>query len=173
TTWISKLEDQRLTVMFGRLNRGEGRRAKIFFAIGPHAPDGLQWRVRATGRYEGDRGNRVHSNHTTLTINGEEANTEPQVTVAPDTVQMGGSIVFQVRNYFPKEQIFTWINAPNGDVLESNLAGRTDANGATDLHFSTRKLAPGAYTMVVYGNSSEITTVVPFVVTAEEAAQAP
>jgi hypothetical protein len=163
TTWISELKEAELTVMFGRVNRGEERRARLFFEIGPNAPDGLQVRVRASGRYEGDDA-RYHSTYVTLTVGGQEDAPEPQVTVEPSATAPGGRLVFQVRNYFPREQVFTWINAPDGRVLETGLSGQVSAAGETNLSFDTRKLQPGAYTMVVFGKSSEITTVVPFTI---------
>lgn len=164
TTWVSALGETELTVMFGRLNRGEERRAKLFFEVGPNAPDGLEVRVRATGRYEGDGSARFHSTYVTLTVGGQDTAPEPSVTVEPAVTPAGGRLVFQVRNYFPREQIFTWLNALGGSVLETNVASQADARGETSLTFDTRKLQPGEYSMVVFGNSSQITTVVPFTV---------
>jgi hypothetical protein len=160
-TWVSSLGQDTLTVMFGRLNGGEDRRAKIFFEIGPDAPDGMQLRVRAVARYEGDQDEKVRSNYTTLAVGGQENDTAPQVTVEPAAAPAGTRLTFHVHNYFPDEKIFTWINAAAG-VLESDLAGVAGEDGDTALALNTGKLKPGAYSLVVYGESSTITTVVPF-----------
>jgi uncharacterized repeat protein (TIGR01451 family) len=163
TTWISEVSQDRLTVMFGRLNGGQDRRAKIFFQIGPDAPDGTQVRVRATARFEKDGGSRVHSNYTTLTIGGEAASTAPEASVTPAAVARGGNLAFSVRNYFPAEKLFTWINAPGG-VLKSDLTGVTDGEGVATLRLDTERLRPGSYSLVILGDSSRIELVVPFVV---------
>lgn len=162
-TWVSDLAADRLTVMFGRLNGGQDRRAKIFFQIGPDAPDGLEVRVRATARYEGDRDERVRSNYTTIIVGGQDADTTPHVSVEPAAAAQGAALTFQVRNYFPDEQIFTWINAPGG-VMRSDLTGEADGTGAATLRLNTKKLQPGAYSLVVFGDSSHIETVVPFTI---------
>ena len=163
TTWLSELSDDRLTVMFGRLNRGEGRRAKIYFEIGRDIAEGTQLRIRASGRFDGDLGERAHSNYTTLTIGGQKAATVPTVVAEPTATPKGGRLVFRVQNYSPAEKIFTWINAGSG-VLESGLSGRSSDLGEAELAFSTRKLEPGEYSMVVFGESSKITLVVPFTI---------
>jgi hypothetical protein len=162
-TWISELNADKLTVMFGRLKGGQDRRAKIFFQIGPQAPDGLQVRTRAVGRYEGDGDSRVNSNYTTLTVGGQEASTTPQASVDAPAVARGGKLTFSVQNYFPSEKLFTWINAPNG-VLKSELTSKTDANGAGSLRLDTTRLKPGSYSLVIHGESSRIELVVPFAV---------
>jgi hypothetical protein len=162
-TWLSELGPDKLTVMFGRVNGGEDRRAKIFFQIGPEAPDGLQVRVRAVGRYEGEGDPRVNSNYTTLTVGGQDPNTTPQAVVDAPAVARGGKLTFSVQNYFPSEKLFTWINAPNG-VLKSELTSKTDANGAGSLRLDTTRLKPGSYSLVIHGESSRIELVVPFAV---------
>jgi hypothetical protein len=162
-TWISEVGPEKLTVMFGRLNGGQDRRAKIFFQIGPQAPDGLEVRTRVVGRYENDGGSRVNSNYTTLTIGGQDPNTTPRATLDLAAVARGGKVTFNVQNYFPSEKLFTWINAPNG-VLRSNLTTTTDSSGAGSLRLDTTKLQPGSYSLVIHGDSSRIELVVPFTV---------
>lgn len=160
-TWVSKLDATEITVMFGRLPGGVDRRAKIFFEIGPDAPDGLEVRVRASARFEGDNGEKVRSNYTTLTIGGQAVDSQPAATIDPATAPAGARLTVQVRNYFPDERIATWLNTPDG-VRETKLTGKADESGDTTMALSTSKLAPGSYTLVVYGESSKITIVVPF-----------
>jgi hypothetical protein len=71
---------------------------------------------------------------------------------------------FSVRNYFPEEKIFTWLNAPGG-VIETKLSGQASEEGAAGLDFNTSRLAPGKYSMVLYGETSKTTLVVPFELT--------
>lgn len=160
-TWISELSADKLTVMFGRLPGGEDRRAKIFFEIGKDAPDGLEVRARATARFEGDGDTKVHSNYTTLTIGGQEADTQPAATVEPASAPAGTRLTVRVRSFFPDERISTWLNTPDG-VRETKLSSSADESGDATLELSTAKLAPGSYSLVVYGESSKTTIVVPF-----------
>lgn len=162
-TWVSELTGEQITVMFGRLLAGQNRRAKIFFEVGQSAPDGMQVRVRATGRYEGDRGEKVRSNYTTLVVGGQEVDTSPKVTVDQAAVASGTRLRFAVSNYFPSEKIFTWLNTSSG-VRETKLFTTASDEGAAELLLNTSKLSPGAYSLVVYGESSKISTVVPFTI---------
>jgi hypothetical protein len=149
-TWVSDLSADKLTVMFGRMPGKSDRRAKIFFEIGPDAPDGLEVHVRAVARYEGDRDEKVRSNYTTLTIGGQEVDARPAATVEPASAPAGTRLTVRVRNYFPDERISTWLNAPDG-VRETRLATSADSSGDATMELSTSRLAPGAYTLVVYG----------------------
>jgi hypothetical protein len=59
--------------------------------------------------------------------------------------------------------VFTWLNAPT-EVLATGLADRASEQGDAllDLETAKLKLAPGKYSLVVLGESSKITTVIPF-----------
>jgi hypothetical protein len=162
-TWVREVTARDMTIMFGRLNGGTNRRAKLFFEVAPTMPDGAQVRTRAAARYEGDSDEPARSNTVTLAIAGQTSDTQPSAAATSATAPRGTPLVFSVRNYFPGEKIFTWINAPDG-VRESRLSGQANEQGAAELRLDTRDLPPGAYGLVVYGDSSKTTIVVPFTV---------
>lgn len=164
TSWVMELADDKIVVMFGTLRSGEKREARIFVTVGQGAaPDGQPIRLRAFARYDQDEGQRVRSNETSLTIIGAEADTRPAVVVEPAMAPAGAVFRFSVRNYFPEEKLFTWINAP-GSVLPSGIVGLTSEQGAAVIELQSERLdlKPGLYSFVILGDSSKVTTVTPF-----------
>jgi hypothetical protein len=164
TSWVMEVADEKIVIMFGTLRRGESRDARIFLALnnGPGL-DTAAIRIQALINYDEQSGPRIRSNETTLTIAGAAPDTTPTVTVAPAAAPAGTVFRFTVRNYFPAEKVFTWLNAPT-EVLATGLADRASEQGDAllDLETAKLKLAPGKYSLVVLGESSKITTVIPF-----------
>ncbi|MDZ4718972.1 MAG: hypothetical protein SH847_11020 [Roseiflexaceae bacterium] len=164
TSWVMEVADEKIVIMFGTLRRGEIRDARVFLKLN-NAPglDNAPMRIRASVNYDEHSGSRVRSNETTLTIAGATPDTTPAVSVEPIAGPAGTVFRFTVRNYFPKEKLFTWLNAPNA-VLPSGLADLASEQGETsfDLETAKLKLAPGKYSFVVLGDSSKITTITPF-----------
>ncbi len=167
-TWVEGLDRSAIIVMFGRLNRSERRTATVYVKIGADAPSGLTIDTTARLRHDDDGGEAVKSNRTTIAIVGAPpahgTPTGPHASVAPASAPSGARLMFQIGGYFPQEPISTWLNAPDG-VRETRLSGRTDDHGDLTLTFATAKLAPGSYSMVIYGATSTATVVVPFTMT--------
>lgn len=166
TTWVQELGEDRIIIMFGTLRSGEKREARVFLTVEQGAaPDNAPIRIRATFRYDEDEGQRFRSNETLLTITGTAPDTTPIVTAEPAVAPAGAVIRFSVRNYFPEEKLFTWINAAD-KVLPSGIVARASEQGAAtiDLESARLKLGPGSYSLVVYGDSSTFTTVTPFTI---------
>jgi hypothetical protein len=163
SSWVMELAEDKIVIMFGTLRTGEQREARIFLTVAKDAPDGGAIRVRATARYDEEGDTRVRSNETILRVAGAAADTAPGVAVEPAAGPQGTVFRFSARNYFPEEQIFTWINAAGG-VIPSKLAARATEQGEAvlDLESAKLELAPGRYSLVVYGESSKATVVVPF-----------
>ena len=161
TTWVMEVADDKVVVMFGTLRSGEERTAKLYFVVAPDAPAG-QFTQRATARYDEDEGTRLRSNEVSVTITGgEPAVAQPATRVEPAQGPAGTQFRFLVSNYFPEEKLFTWLNAP-GEVLATDLQGKATEQGSAEFSLDSRTLAPGAYSFVVLGGSSGITTVTPF-----------
>ncbi|GAB4124530.1 MAG: hypothetical protein Fur005_41470 [Roseiflexaceae bacterium] len=160
STWVMELSEERIVIMFGTLRSGEKREARVFLKVEPTASDGVI-KLRTSARYDEDDGQRIRSNETALTIVGTETDTKPAVVVEPAAGPVGTIFRFMVRNYFPEEQIFTWLNTPTG-VAETRLNDRATEQGVATLDLESTKLAPGSYSLVVYGATSKITMVVPF-----------
>lgn len=164
TTWVMEVAEDKIVIMFGTLRRGETRDARVFLMLNTTPGlDNAPLRIRASINYDEHSGSRIRSNETTLTITGSATETKPFVTVEPAAGPAGSVFRFAVHNYFPEEKLFTWLNAPEA-VLPSGLTERTTEQGEATLDLATAKLklAPGKYSLVVLGDSSKITTVVPF-----------
>jgi hypothetical protein len=163
SSWVMELSDQQIVIMFGTLRRGDTRTARIFFTIGKTATDGAVLRLRASLRYDEDSGDRLRSNETTFTVKGVTADPKPNVVVEPSQGAAGTIFRFTVRNFYPEEKVFTWINAPEA-VLPSGLNGITSEQGEAqfDLNSAKLKLGPGKYSLVALGGSSKVTIVTQF-----------
>lgn len=160
TTWVMELAEDRIMLMFGTLQPGDKRTAKIYFTVGKELPDGFQIKLRASSRWDNDEGVRVRSNEALLTVAGA-VNTPPRVTIEPAAGPVGTVFIFRVEHYFPQEKVFTWLNTPDG-VLETKLFTSATEQGNAVLEFQSKLLKPGKYSMVIFGDTSKLTTVVPF-----------
>jgi hypothetical protein len=160
TTWVMELSEDQIVVMFGTLRRGEERTAKLFFNVSADAGGG-QFAQRATVRYDEDEGVRVRSNEVHITIGGAQAPVQPHVTIEPLAATPGTRLHVAVDGYYPKEKLFTWLNAAEG-ALATGVQSVASDQGRGEFELDTRKLKPGSYTLVVLGDSSAITTVTPF-----------
>lgn len=162
-TWVSELDNESVTVMFGTLRGGESRRAKLFFKVNATAPDWLEIKMRGTVRWSTKiPDQRVRSNWTTVVVVGQ-ADITPRAVAAPAEGPAGTLFHFTITNYFPTEKIAVWLNTPSG-VQAVDIARLTNDQGNTELELDTHDLAPGEYSLVAYGRTSQITQVAPFAI---------
>jgi hypothetical protein len=106
----------------------------------------------------------VRSNYTVLTVGCQDVDSQPGAAVEPAAAPAGTALTFRARNDFMSERIFTWINLSGGGVRESKLNGVAGEDGSAELRLGAKKLAPGQYSLVIFGESSKSRAFVPFTV---------
>lgn len=162
--WISELTDDRVVITFNNVPSSGEQRIELFFQVAPKLPENLPITVRASGEYRSNGVKQRARSNQVVVYAVSSADVTPQVTVAPQQGQAGTIFTFTIKNYFPKEQVFTWFNTPDGRAIDSGLAGRADGQGTAVYSYDSRPLPPGKYSLVAYGQISKITTLVEFTI---------
>lgn len=71
------------------------------------------------------------------------------------------SITIQGTFFIPKEPVSVWYNMPGGQVVAVNTT-QADETGTATIELEAAGMEPGAYSLVMRGNWSELTGIAPF-----------
>ena len=86
-----------------------------------------------------------------------------QANIDPKAASAGTQFHAHSRGFQSGEPISIWLNTPGGvQALDGSFS--TNSAGEVWPEFSSDGLAPGSYGLVIYGRSSGLTLVVPFVI---------
>ncbi|HEU5088232.1 MAG TPA: hypothetical protein VFT99_12330, partial [Roseiflexaceae bacterium] len=88
----------------------------------------------------------------------------PPTNINPRVASADTTFHAYARGFRAGESVSIWLNGPNGEVIERNGGFAVNDAGETWPEFDSGDLAPGAYTLVVYGRDSAFTAVIPFTV---------
>lgn len=163
-SWVSAISEDAITMMFGKVASNGSKRAWVVFRIKDDAPSGTIT-ARAEARWSGGGDIRVRSDDTAFYVGTAAPISGPAANVTPASGSAGTLLTFAAQRLYPEETLFTWVNAPDGKVLVTDLTGRTAKDGSAQLRYKTDGLAPGDYTMVIFSQVSKVTLVVPFRIT--------
>ncbi len=178
--WVTDLQSDRLRIRFGNFGKGSKRAGTIVFKVRENVPVGSSIRVRGSYEWERDRRDLVG---LTGVDREDQGNTTPEdvvvvaplappiAAVQPTTAPSGATLFFTAARYVPGEAVSFWVNAPGGTVLSVDTLVAASAAGTVSFAY-TAPLANGAYTMVIFGNLSRQTAVVPFTIGTTPAAPA-
>jgi hypothetical protein len=161
--WVSELEDDHVTVTFGRLRADRSRTATIFFRINRVLPDNTVLSMRAAYTWSDERRDDHGSSNWAPVLVGGGNDSAPWVWVRVDPFAgaAGTTHHFFSDRFIPGEGIVTWLNTPDG-VKPLDLHGITDPMGRIWLDFKSTGLRPASYQIVLYGARSNLTGVASF-----------
>jgi hypothetical protein len=159
--WVSKASEGDLVMTFGRIEDDEDRSAIIELAVDPNAPDNTEIDHRADYVWysETDSDSGTTEDFEALIRN---PTVQPSASITPEAGPAGTVFQVQATRFAADEPVITWLNLPGGGVQELDLHGLTDDQGTIRLQYDSSGLAPGAYSMVMYGKESERERVVGF-----------
>jgi len=163
--WVSAVTDDYLDVTFGPIAAGEERTGTIVFRVSEWLPDRTVISMRATYAWSDARdGGGWRSNWAPLLIGrGNESAPWVWLVVDPLGGVPGTTHHFFTDRFIPSEQIYTWLNTPDG-VKPLELRGVADLMGRVWIDFRSSGLRPGSYQLVLYGARSNLTAVATFIV---------
>jgi hypothetical protein len=164
--WVSSIGQNSFTVTFGPLAAGEERLGTVYLKVAGNLADNTVISVRDSFDWSDKRdGGRHHSNWMPVVAANGDADSPwvwlyiNQVSGKPGTVHK-----FFTDRFIPGERVTTWLNLPTGAVKALDLKATADSEGRIWLEFASTGLTPGNYSMVVYGNRSQLTALASFVV---------
>jgi hypothetical protein len=161
--WVSELEDDHVTVTFGRLRADRSRTATIFFRVNRVLPDNTVLSMRASYTWSDERRDDHGSSNWAPVLVGGGNDSAPWVWVRVDPFAgtAGTTHHFFSDRFIPGEGVITWLNTPDG-VKPLNLRGIADPMGRIWLDFKSTGLRPASYQIVLYGARSNLTGVASF-----------
>jgi hypothetical protein len=159
--WVSKASEGDLVMTFGRIEDDEDRSAIIELDVNPNAPDNTEIDHRADYVWysETDSGSGTTEDFEALILN---PTVQPSASITPDAGPAGTVYQIEATRFAPDEPVITWLNLPDGSAKDLDLHGITDNQGTIRLQFDSSGLAPGDYSLVLYGKESERERVVGF-----------
>jgi hypothetical protein len=163
--WVSEVADDYVDVNFGPFAAGEARTGTIVFRVSNWLPDRTVISMRATYEWSDNRnGGGWRSNWAPVLIGGGNESA-PWVWLAVDPLGgfPGTTHHFFTDRFIPSEQIYTWLNTPDG-VKPLSLRGEADLMGRVWIDVESSGLRPGSYQLVLYGGRSRLTAVATFIV---------
>jgi hypothetical protein len=181
--WVSDLSDSRVTLTLMNIGAGKSRSGTILFRVNRPDPGNTSVEVHAKFNwYVNDSAGRL-----VMQGSGSDRGREPLI-VAPDGVLTDPNVIASApqaaidpssggpgtqfrayaRGFQSGERISIWLNTPTGvAAVPHDLTA--NENGEVWPEFSSAGLAPGSYGLVIYGQESTQTLVVPFTVSAAAA----
>jgi hypothetical protein len=163
--WVSEVANDRVTVTFGRLKAGGYRPATLFFRVAGDLADQTVISMRATYTWWDAGGDASWRTNwaPVLVGSGNASASWLWLAVEPVSGRAGTTHHFFSDRFIPQEGIVTWLNTPSG-VEPLDLRGVADSYGRIWLDFRSAGLAPGTYSLVLYGARSNLTAVATFYV---------
>jgi hypothetical protein len=176
--WVSALDGSRVSVTFKDISAGKSRTGRVLFRVNQPAPGNttvdlhakFSWSVDASATTPRRSGSGSTDGDEPLIVAPDGVLTDrsvidsaPQAAIEPRSGGSGSVFRAHASGFRSGERISIWLNTPSGvaDVPHDLVA---NANGEVWPEFSSDSLAPGAYGLVIYGQESTQTLVVPFTV---------
>lgn len=163
--WVSEVTDTSVTLSFGPVAPGEYRVGTLFMRINGTLANNTVLHMRAAYGWGDGRGNGSGTTNWTPLLVGSSSDSAAWVwlTVDPVSGSVGTTHQFFTDRFIPGEGIITWLNTPSG-VKPLDLRGTADSMGRITMPFRSTGLAPGTYSLVLYGARSNLTAVATFYV---------
>jgi hypothetical protein len=163
--WVSAIGPVSFTVTFGPVAANEERRGTVVLQVANNLAQGTVLNTRASYSWSDNRaGGNARSNWAPVLVgNGPADSPWLWLEVKPVSGRAGTVHSFFTDRFIPGETVVTWLNTPDG-VRALSLRGTVDGDGRIRLDFSSQGLKPGNYSMVVYGERSQLTALAAFVV---------
>jgi hypothetical protein len=159
--WVSQVTSDRVVVTFARLESGAACTGTLFFQVNEALADNTVISMRASYEWSDDHGTRSWQTNWAPVLVGGGNDSAPWVWLAIDPVASppGTTHHLFTDRFIPGEGIVTWLNTPSG-VRPLDLRGVADLMGRVWLDFTSEDLAPGTYSLVLYGARSNLTAIV-------------
>lgn len=163
--WISAIETDAITVTFGPLAAGGRRTATLNFHVASNMPNETVIHMRGAHTWSDARsGGSGATNTTPILVGVGNADSAYLWLSATPTAGKAGTVhQFFTDRFIPGEGVIPWLNTPSG-VRPLELRTTADNYGRISLNLATTGLAPGNYSLVVYGARSNLTGVTSFTV---------
>jgi len=181
--WVSDLSDRRVTLTFKNIGAGKSRTGKVLFRVNQPMPGNTSVDLHAKFNWSVDATTSNPSMHGSGSTDGDEPlivapdgvltnpnviDSVPQTAIEPRSGASGTQFRAHASGFKGGERISIWLNTPNGvAAVPHDLIA--NANGEVWPEFSSDNLVPGSYGLVIYGQESTQTLVVPFTVSTSAA----
>jgi hypothetical protein len=176
--WVSSLSSSRVTLTFKDIGAKKSRSGKVFFRVSQPAPGNtsvdvhakFNWYVNDSAGTLIKQGSGSSDGSSPLIVapdgvltNRDVIDSSPRTAIDPISGVVGTRFRAYASGFAGGERISIWLNTPNGvaDVPHDLIA---NDSGEVWPEFASDSLAPGAYSLVIYGQDSTQTLVVPFTV---------
>lgn len=168
TAWVSKVTDTSLTINTGPVGKGETITGTVRFQIRETLARDVALGERLSYMWFDDaRGGEGKGNLPILTTGSGVDNRDVYtLAVSPgDSGGAGSKFTFASNIFASNEPVSVWYNLPDASVRAVGVF-LADADGKLSVTFTAPgTLAPGAYSMVFYGQRTEFTAVARFTIT--------
>lgn len=164
--FVSELEDNHVTVVFGPLAAGEERSGAIFWSVDETLPDETVISIRGYTTWTDAQGTGSQATNWAPVLVGALNESSPYVFVAvtPEAAPQGTILNIYSDRFLPEEPIVAWLNTPDGvRAIEADYT--SDSYGRIALALPSAELAPAGYEIVLYGTRSKLTGVQGFTIT--------
>ena len=174
--WVSDLSDSRVTLTFKDIGAGKSRSGKILFRVNQPVPGNTSIDLHAKFNWSVDATTSSPSKHGSGSTDGDQPlivapdgvltdpnviDSAPQAAIEPRSGASGTQFRAHASGFAGGEKISIWLNTLDGvAAVPHDLVA--NANGEVWPEFSSNNLAPGRYGLVIYGQESTQTLVVPF-----------
>jgi len=181
--WVSDLSDRRVTLTFKNIGAGKSRTGKVLLRVNQPMPGNTSVDLHAKFNWSVDATTSNPSMHGSGSTDGDEPlivapdgvltnpnviDSVPQTAIEPRSGASGTQFRAHASGFKGGERISIWLNTPNGvAAVPHDLIA--NANGEVWPEFSSDNLVPGSYGLVIYGQESTQTLVVPFTVSTSAA----
>jgi hypothetical protein len=185
--WVSDLNDSRVTLTFKNIGAGKSRTGKVLFRVKQPMPGNTSVDLHARFNWSVDATTSTPSRHGSGSTDGDEPlivapdgvltnpnviDSVPRAAIEPRSGGTGSLFRAYASGFTGGERVSIWLNTPNGvAAVPHDLIA--NANGEVWPEFSSSDLVPGSYGLVIYGQESTQTLVVPFTVSASAVPASP
>ncbi len=185
--WVSDLNDSRVTLTFKDIVAGKSRTGTVLFRVKQPMPGNTSVDLHARFNWSVDATTSTRSRHGSGSTDGDEPlivapdgvltnpnviDSVPRAAIEPRSGGTGSLFRAYASGFTGGERVSIWLNTPNGvAAVPHDLIANT--NGEVWPEFSSSDLAPGSYGLVIYGQESTQTLVVPFTVSASAVPASP
>lgn len=178
--WVSSLSSSRITLTFKDIGANKSRSGKVFFRVNQPAPGNtsvdvhakFNWYVNDSAGTLIKQGSGSTDGSSPLIVapdgvltNRDVIDSAPRTAIDPLAGVTGTRFRAYASGFAGGERISIWLNTPSGvaDIPHDLIA---NDRGEIWPEFASDNLAPGSYGLVIYGQDSTQTLVVPFTVSA-------
>jgi hypothetical protein len=177
---VSSLSSSRVTLTFKGIGASKSRSGKVFFRVSQPAPGDttvsvhakFNWYVNDSSGTLIKQGSGSSDGSSPLIVapdgvltNRDVIDSPPRTAIDPLAGVAGTRFRAYASGFAGGERISIWLNTPNGAAAIPHDLNAND-RGEVWPEFASDNLAPGSYSLVIYGQDSTQTLVVPFTVSA-------